>query len=131
MPAMIIPSISTYGSLSMTSRSENVPESPSSALQTMYFWSLSAPRAVRHLMGGERCAAASAQPDYWRFAGGIAVHVERLPQSFDAAVRDVVVDRKWVRDADARERQALLLLQIRQFVDHADILIAAPSMNPV
>ncbi len=33
---------------------------------------------------------------------------------------DVVVDGKRIGDADAREGQALLLLQIRYVIDHAD-----------
>ena len=50
MPAMVIPSMRTYGSPSMIMRSEKVPESPSSALQTMYFWSAVVPSTVFHLM---------------------------------------------------------------------------------
>ena len=38
-PAMAMPSISTKGSPSISMRSAKVPESPSSALQTMYLWS--------------------------------------------------------------------------------------------
>ena len=49
-PAIVMPSISTNGSPSMIMRSEKVPESPSSALQTMYFWSAGAPSTVFHLM---------------------------------------------------------------------------------
>ena len=44
-PAMVMPSISTKGSPSMIMRSAKVPLSPSSALQTMYFWSA---LVVRH-----------------------------------------------------------------------------------
>ena len=47
---MVMPSMSTKGSPSITMRSAKVPLSPSSALQTMYFWSASALRTVVHLM---------------------------------------------------------------------------------
>ena len=57
-----MPSISENGSPSISMRSENVPESPSSALQTMYFC---AARLVEHGLpldaGRERRAAAAAQ----------------------------------------------------------------------
>lgn len=46
----VVDSIRQYGSHSMSRRSENVPESPSSALQTMYFCRAFAWRTVRHLM---------------------------------------------------------------------------------
>ena len=48
--AMVIPSIRLKGSPSMTMRSAKVPLSPSSALQTMYFWSALASATVFHLM---------------------------------------------------------------------------------
>ncbi|MNQ64078.1 hypothetical protein D3C85_784820 [compost metagenome] len=47
---MVMPSISTKGSSSITMRSEKVPESPSSALQTMYFCAAWQPATVRHLI---------------------------------------------------------------------------------
>jgi len=40
----------------MIMRSENVPESPSSALQTMYFWSEGALRTVFHFYPGGKAA---------------------------------------------------------------------------
>ena len=42
--------------LSITRRSEKVPESPSSALQTTYFCAAFAPRTVRHLMPAGKAA---------------------------------------------------------------------------
>jgi hypothetical protein len=45
-----MPSISMKGSPSMVMRSEKVPESPSSALQTMYFCAACAPATVFHLI---------------------------------------------------------------------------------
>ena len=50
MPAIVMPSIRTKGSPSMIMRSAKVPLSPSSALQTMYFWSALVCATVRHLM---------------------------------------------------------------------------------
>ena len=50
MPAMVMPSMSTRGSPSMIMRSAKVPESPSSALQTMYFCCGRVWATVRHLM---------------------------------------------------------------------------------
>ena len=48
--AMAMPSISTKGSPSISIRSANVPLSPSSALQTMYFCGPAARATVAHLM---------------------------------------------------------------------------------
>ena len=47
---MVMPSISENGSPSMSMRSENVPESPSSALQAMYFCATRWSSTVCHLM---------------------------------------------------------------------------------
>ncbi len=49
-PAIVMPSISTNGSPSIIMRSEKVPESPSSALQTTYFWPAGVSSTVFHLM---------------------------------------------------------------------------------
>ncbi len=90
--AMVMPSISTNGSPSMIMRSEKVPESPSSALQTTYF-----DRAgrVQHGApldaGGEGGAAASAQAgldDGFDDVG--AAEGERVAQAPPAAVGFVV-----------------------------------------
>jgi hypothetical protein len=43
-----------------------------------------------------------------------------LLETFEAAVGDIVVHGERIGNADAREGQALLLLQIRYFVDHTD-----------
>jgi hypothetical protein len=48
--AMVMPSIRTKGSPSMIMRSAKVPESPSSALQTMYFCCGGVSATVRHLI---------------------------------------------------------------------------------
>ena len=50
MPAIIIPSIKTKGSFSIIIRSEKVPESPSSALHTIYFVSDGVSKTVCHLI---------------------------------------------------------------------------------
>jgi hypothetical protein len=44
-----------------------------------------------------------------------------VPQTVEAAVRDVVFGRERVRNADAREREPLLTLQIRDLVDDAHV----------
>lgn len=73
--------------------------------------------------GGECRAAASAQAGIdERFAHRVAVHVEHLAQARKSAERGVIVDGKRVRDTDARERQPLLLLEVRNVVDQADVL---------
>ena len=51
-----MPSISRYGSPSIVMRSEKVPESPSSALQTTYFRVAGACSTVRHLMPAGKAA---------------------------------------------------------------------------
>ena len=94
---MVMPSISTNGSPSISMRSENVPESPSSALQTTYFCSAG---VLEHRLpldaGGKRRAAAAAQA---RLGDRLddrrpAPCVERAPQPAIAAVRHVVVDAR-------------------------------------
>ncbi len=50
MPAMVMPSMREKGSPSMIMRSAKVPESPSSALHTMYFCCGGVCATVRHLM---------------------------------------------------------------------------------
>ena len=64
-PAMVIPSISTRGSPSITMRSENVPESPSSALHTTYFWSAEVFSTVFHLIPvGKAAPPLPRRPDW-------------------------------------------------------------------
>ena len=48
--AIVTPSMSVYGSPSISMRSAKVPLSPSSALQQIYFWSLTASATVFHLI---------------------------------------------------------------------------------
>ncbi len=103
-------------------RSENVPESPSSALQTMYFCVDS--RAEHGLpldAGGKRRAAAAAQT---RIGDGLddvlGRHRERVVEAAKAAVRAIVLDAERIGDADARERQAFLPLEERNRFDRAD-----------
>ena len=100
----------------MIMRSENVPESPSSALQTTYFWSAG---CVEHRLpldaGRERGAAASAQAGVGDLCDDLlaGVSVERVAQDRDS--RRARGSRRATRidDADAREREPLLLLQVR------------------
>lgn len=51
-------------------------------------------------------------------------------QPFQAAVREVVVDRQRIGDADAREGQPLLLLQVGQFIDQADARRMFAALEP-
>ncbi|MNX90575.1 hypothetical protein D3C86_1226310 [compost metagenome] len=53
---MAMPSISRKGSPSISMRSAKVPESPSSALHTMYFCAASVARTVRHLIPAGKAA---------------------------------------------------------------------------
>lgn len=76
-------------------------------------------------------AAAPAQARFdERLACGGAVECERIPQAFEAAVRDVIVDRQRIGDADAREREPLLALQIGNLVDDADARRMRGAVEP-
>ena len=117
-----MPSISTNGSPSMIMRSEKVPESPSSALQTMYFCARRRASTVFHLMPAGKaapprprrpesstcCTICAPAPAPARGAGR------------EAVVRHVVVERQRIGDADAREGQALLLLQVGDLFGRAE-----------
>jgi hypothetical protein len=48
--AIVMPSMRLSGSPSISIRSENVPESPSSALQVTYFWPAGCSSTVFHLI---------------------------------------------------------------------------------
>ena len=107
---MVMPSMSANGSPSMSMRSENVPESPSSALQAMYFC---AGRLVEHRLpldaGRKRGAAASAQARSRSRRARCPAAAWRAPrQSRIAAVRDVVVEVRRIDDAEARAGEPLL-----------------------
>ena len=100
----------TKGSPSMSMRSANVPLSPSSALQTMYFCS---PRRIVHRLpldaGREAGAAAAAQAGLRHFFDDLGRrHRQRLRQPLVAAERAVVLERHRIDEAAARERQARL-----------------------
>ena len=95
-PAIAMPSISMKGSPSISMRSAKVPLSPSSALQTMYFWS--AVRVGDGLpldAGREAGAAAAAQaglrslPRRWPPAPSASAR----SQAREAAMGRVVVER--------------------------------------
>ena len=119
-----MPSISTNGSPSMIMRSENVPESPSSALQTMYFCSAAVAEHRAPLDAGrERRAAAAAQARFvtWARRWRAASSASGCAQAATAAVRDVVLELQRIGDADAREGQALLLLEVRDLLDRAQL----------
>ena len=115
---MVMPSISTNGSPSITMRSAKVPESPSSALQTMYFWSAGASRQVFHLMPVGKAAPPRPRRPESVTACTMAAGAqrERRFQSAVAAVRAVVVEAARIDDADAGERESLLALQVGDVV---------------
>ena len=95
-------------------RSAKVPESPSSALQVMYFC---CDRLIEHRLpfdaGGERGAAAASQPRIGHRLDDLRrAHGERVAQALVAAVRDVIGHAERIDDADALEGQPLLAFQI-------------------
>ena len=105
--AIAMPSMSRNGSPSISIRSAKVPLSPSSALQTTYFWSAGAPATVRHLIpsgsrrrraraGRTRAPPRSSPPD--RAEG-------RGASPAEPAIAPVVVKRKRVDDAAAGEEE--------------------------
>ena len=107
----------------MIMRSEKVPESPSSALQTMYFCSAVVPSTVFHLMPvGKAAPPRPRRPDvrhrvHDRAPGPCA---SALREAAIAAVRDVVVERDGIGDADAREGEALLLREVGMLLGEAE-----------
>ena len=100
----------------MSMRSAKVPLSPSSALQTMYFWPAGASQHGLPLdAGGEACAAAAAQAG----GGDLGHHLLRRHgtggvQADQAAMGAVVVEREGIDHADAGEGEAVLAAQPRQ-----------------
>jgi hypothetical protein len=109
----------------MIMRSEKVPESPSSALHTIYFWEAAVARdhgLVRQAhrlpfdAGRKGRTAASAQPCVGDLLHDVCrLHGQRLTQSAITIVIDIVLQRHRVGDAHARKRQALLFFQKRNF----------------
>jgi hypothetical protein len=99
----------------MIMRSAKVPLSPSSALQTIYFWCrLPAVRScIQHGLpldaGREARAAAPAQAGLRHFLDDIGLaHANGLGQAREAVMRLVIVKRQRIGDADTRESQPLL-----------------------
>src|ERR1700678_3591510 len=113
MPAIVMPSITTKGSPSMIMRSAKVPLSPSSALQTMYFWSAAACATVFHLIPVGKPGAATAAQAGSRDIGedGIRGKRQRALKSLVAAMGTVIPDRTRVDHAATREGQAGLPLE--------------------
>ena len=98
----------------MIMRSAKVPESPSSALQTTYFWSAAVCIAVRSLIPqGKPAPPRPRRPDSIDLIDDLrAAHRRGAPQTFVSAMRDVIVQRDRIDHAHAREGQSLLILEI-------------------
>src|SRR6266480_3922979 len=95
MPAMVMPSIRASGSPSISMRSENVPESPSSALQVTYF----------------RPAASAQAGSRDRLHDGRRLHGQCPGEPLVAAVLDIIRYARGVDDAHALEGETLLTLE--------------------
>src|SRR6202012_1102687 len=92
---MVMPSITTNGSPSMIMRSANVPLSPSSALQTMYFRAgLAWATVFRFMAVGKPAAAAAAKPRGGD-VGRDPIAGRRRPtlQAFVAVMGAIILDR--------------------------------------
>ena len=121
MPAIVIPSISTKGSPSMIMRSAKVPLSPSSALQTIYFWSAAAGDGFPLDPGRKSGAAAAAQArlrDLFGHRRGR--HLQRPFQALVAIVSAIVVQRTRIDDAATGEGQPRLSLEERNILGPAE-----------
>ena len=106
----------------MSMRSENVPESPSSALQAMYFCAAVWSCTVCHLM-----PVGNAAPPRPRKSGVghrahdvLRRHRQAPAQARVAAVRDVVIDVARIDDAEARGGESLLASQPGMVFDVAE-----------
>ena len=88
----------------MIMRSANVPESPSSALQTTYFWSAGAPSTVFHLMPvGNAAPPRPRRPESVTARDDLlAGHLQRVRETAVAAVRAIVVERQRDRSMPTR-----------------------------
>ena len=117
------PRSGTKGSPSISMRSEKVPESPSSALQTMYFCSAwSAEHRLPFDAGREGRAAAAAQARVRSPRSTIARRRQRERGVQSAVARRARGSRRAltrIGDADAREGQPLLVLEIRDLLGRA------------
>ncbi len=102
-------------------RSENVPESPSSALQTTYFCSTCWSSTVFHLMPvGNAAPPRPRKPGVSDFLHHLRTgHAQRALQALVAAMRHVLVEIDRIDDADARKGQAFLAGDVGKFFDHA------------
>ncbi len=102
----------------MIMRSEKVPESPSSALHTMYFCGASVCSVVRHLIpAGKPAPPRPRNPETRHLFDDLCrAHRERPLKAAIAPVREIIVERDRIDNPYSRKRQPLLLLQIRDLL---------------
>ncbi len=120
---MAMPSSRQKGSPSISMRSENVPESPSSALQTTYFCAAGVASTVCHLMpAGKGGATATAQARVGHGTNDPGPrHGLCAAQALAPAMRNVVGQRTRIDDADASTDKARLARQPGDFLRHAKV----------
>ena len=135
VPAMVMPSMSANGSPSMSMRSENVPESPSSALQAMYFC---AAALIEHGLpldaGGKRRAAAAAQARNRSPRARSRAAASKAPRSGPRS-RRARCSRRCRKDPRRRGARAVSRCWLREpfmapDISHAAARCAPPSSSP-
>ena len=104
---MAMASMMEWGSPSSIERSMKAPGSPSSALQTTYFWSACTSRVIFHLSPVETAAAAAAQSGVHNLADDLLrSHLKYLAQGGVTVAGDVFVDVLRVDEAAVAQGDA-------------------------